>query len=203
MTERIHPSDEELTARIRALTEALPADTELQRVLLNIEDPANDEPSKDRYIALVSAGAVEEGLQIALAHHLGLDPADRRFAKGTLANFNRRIREAGRLGLITPEETIELDRIREVRNAFAHALTSVSFDTPEVAQITERLYNYPVTSWAGYFAPAFPARRHFAIVCGEFYANLIRDKPIRPRGSTHLEPDGRLTSQVQQSPNGV
>lgn len=168
-------SDEELVVRVRALTQTLPADNELRRVLLNIEDPANDEPSKDRYIALVSAGAVEEGLKVALARRLGLDPADKSFAKGKLANFNGRIREAARLGLITPEETIELDRIREVRNAFAHALTSISFDTPEVTEITKRLYHHPVSSWAGYFAPAFPARRHFAIACGEFYANLVRE----------------------------
>lgn len=190
MTERTRPSDEELTARVRALAQALSADTELRRVLLNIEDPANDEPSKDRYIALVSAGAVEEGLKIALARHLGLDPADKRFAKGKLANFNSRIREAAHLGLLTPEETIELDRIREVRNAFAHALTSISFDTPEVAEITKRLYHHPVTSWAGYFAPAFPARRHFVIVCGEFYANLTREKPMGPRGSERREGSG-------------
>lgn len=176
-------TDEELTARVRALTRDLPPDAELRRILLNIEDPANDEPSKDRYIALVAAGTVEEGLKVAVARHLGIGPTDKRFENGKLATFNDRIREARRLDLVTAEEAIELDRIREVRNAFAHALTSISFDTPEVAAMTKRLFHHPVTSWSGYFAPAFPARRHFLIVCGEFYRNLLRDEPITPRGA--------------------
>lgn len=177
MADEARASDDELTARVRALTRDLPADAELRRILLNIEDPANDEPSRDRYIAVVAAGTVEEGLKVALARHLGIDPTDKRFETGKLATFNGRIREASRLGLVTPEETIELDRIREVRNAFAHALTSISFDTPEVEEMTRRLYHHPVTDWAGYFAPAFPPRRHFAIACGEFYRDLVREQP--------------------------
>lgn len=179
MTDNTRPSDEDLSARVRALTRTLPADAELRRVLLNMEDPANDEPSRDRYIALVAAGAVEAGLKVALARRPEIDATTRRFEK---ASFDDRIEYARRLGLLTPEEATEIDRIRDIRNAFAHALTSISFDTPEIANLTKRLYHHPVTDWAGYFAPVFPARRHFAIVCGEFYRNLVREEPVAPRG---------------------
>lgn len=177
-------SDEELFERLAALTRDLPPDTELHRMLLNLDDPAHDEPSKDRYVALVSAGVVEEGLKVAIARHLGLQVTDVVFEKKTLANFDQRIRKARALGLVTAEEETELNRLRRIRNAFAHAVSTVSFGTPEIAELTKRLYHHPVSDWSGYFAPAFAPRHQFAIVCGEFYANFIREQPVAPRGKT-------------------
>lgn len=62
--------DGELTAAIKALTNALPDGTEIKRLLSNSDDPASDEASKDRYVALVAAGTVEHALKIAIARHL-------------------------------------------------------------------------------------------------------------------------------------
>jgi hypothetical protein len=49
--------DDELLARLDALKRSLPPEGELHRLLLNLDDPANDEASKDRHIALVAGGA--------------------------------------------------------------------------------------------------------------------------------------------------
>jgi hypothetical protein len=43
------------------------------------------------------------------------------------------------LGLIGPETRKDLDYVREIRNAFAHAKNIISFDTPEVVTVCARL----------------------------------------------------------------
>lgn len=177
-----HPEpDQELFRRLRMAAGSMPADSEMQRLLLSLDDPVHDEASKDRYVALVCGAAVEEALKIALANWLLLQVDDPIFA-GKLSRFDDRIKQASKLKIITTDEALELNRIRFVRNAFAHALTSISFDMPEVQQITRRMWHHPVASWTGYFAPVFAPRHHFAIVCGEFFSNLIARGPS-PAGS--------------------
>jgi hypothetical protein len=51
---------------------------------------------------------------------------------GTLRSFADKIRVAYAFGFIDSEIRNDLDRIREVRNVFAHARTDVSFSTPEI-----------------------------------------------------------------------
>jgi hypothetical protein len=138
----------------------------------NLDDPANDEASKDRYIALVAGGAVEEGLKTAIARRVGPGTAG---LKRKTGSFSTCIETALTLGIISPEEGVEVRRILEIRNAFAHALTPISFSIAEVQDVVRSFWNHPVTDWAGYFAPVFSPRHHFAIVCSEFYSNLVRD----------------------------
>lgn len=179
---RVTGSDSELAERIRKLAQKLPEGSELGRVLLNLDDPANDEASKDRYVALVAGGAVEQGLRLGLERIEAADPGA--FEKRT---FDWLIKRAVEKGLVAPDERIELDRIRTIRNAFAHALAPVSFSTPEVEELVRRFWHHPVTSWAGYFAVSFAPRHTFAIVCGEFYDNVQRAQPMPARGVT--DPD--------------
>lgn len=157
------PSDD-LLARLDALTNEMPSDAELRRLLLSLDDPANDEMSKDRYTALVAGGAVDEGLRLAIERRGGSVPK----------RFVNRIARASELGIVSAEQTIELQKIRQIRNVFAHALTPTGFDHPAVREATSGLWAHHVTSWAGYFAPAFAPRHQFAIVCGEFYRHLAR-----------------------------
>lgn len=158
---------EELFKRLRALANDLPPDHEMHRLLLNLDDPANDENAKDRYTALVAGGAVDEALRLAIARQGSLPTKFRE-------DFNGRIRQARALGLVSADEEIELDKLRLVRNIFAHSLAPIGFDHPDIAESTKGLWAHPISSWAGYFAPTFAARHQYAIVCGEFYKRLVQ-----------------------------
>lgn len=50
-----------------------------------------------------------------------------------LSSFGARITAAQGLGLITPAEARDLDRVREIRNRFAHRVHGLSFEAPEIA----------------------------------------------------------------------
>lgn len=163
---------EEAEARLKRLTNELPSHSELHRLLSNIEDPANDEASKDRYVALAAASILEEGLKVAIIRRwatLG-EPKEKRIP----LMLGPRINLARDLGIVSPEQHRELTWINAVRKAFAHAVTPVSFGSPDIETLTRHLFCHPVNSWAGYFAPIFNARRQFAIVCGEFYSFLTK-----------------------------
>jgi hypothetical protein len=127
---------------------------------------------------------VEEGLKTAIARHLGPGASG---LKRKTGSFSACIDTALTLGIVSPEERVELRRILEIRNAFAHALTPISFSMAEVGDVVRSFWNHPVSNWAGYFAPAFPPRHHFAIVCAEFHTDLVRD-PVgtgrRSRGAS-------------------
>ncbi|WP_297514801.1 hypothetical protein [uncultured Caulobacter sp.] len=148
--------------RLKVLTQNLPAHLEIHRLLLNLGDPANDEMSKDRYTALIAGGSVDESLKLAIE-------------KTSVApkNFFDRIEKAKNIGLVRDGQAIELHKIRLIRNVFAHALAPIGFDDPSISEATKGLWDHPVSSWSGYFAPVFAPRHQYAIVCGEFCKQLL------------------------------
>ncbi|HEX4556399.1 MAG TPA: hypothetical protein VH249_20585 [Xanthobacteraceae bacterium] len=54
---------------------------------------------------------------------------------GPLRSFEAKIRLGYGLGLFGPETKNNLDCIKGIRNAFAHAIIPITFDTPEVASV--------------------------------------------------------------------
>ena len=148
------------------LKNALPAGTEMARLLKSLDNPAPDEASQDRYVALVAGNAVQGALKVAL----GLEADTKR-------PFDNLIKLAEQSGLVTAKQAVELHRIRDIRNLFAHALEPISFRNAAVSAVTKAFWDHPVTSWSGYFAPAFPDRVKFTIVCGEFFEHLLRASP--------------------------
>jgi len=157
---------EELKTQVERLKNALPPHSEISRLIGSLDDPASDEASKDRYVAIVAANAVEGALRLRLADHPSVSSHSEKW------KFDKRIKVAEKVGLVTSKQAVELNRVREVRNIFAHALLPVSFSTPAVVEITELFWNHPINDWAGYFTPIFPPRHRFAIVCGSFVRHL-------------------------------
>lgn len=153
----------ETLERLKALKSHVPPSSEIHRLLTNLDDPANDDMSKDRYTAIVAGGAVDEALRIAI---------ERAGAK-VEGSFHGRIVQAHSLGIVTDGQAVELQKLRLIRNVFAHSLAPLGFDSPEIREATRGLWDHPVTDWAGYFAPVFAPRHHYAIVCGEFYRLLM------------------------------
>ncbi len=153
---------EELVARLKTLTENLRVDLEIRHLLLNLDDPANDEISKDRYTALFGGAAVDGYLGLAIGQRQSKIPK----------SFDERIKCAKRLDIVTDGQAIELDKIKLIRNVFAHSSQPIGFNNEIIKEAAKSLWDYPVSSWSGYFAPAFSPRHQYAIVCGEF-CNLI------------------------------
>jgi DNA-binding MltR family transcriptional regulator len=57
-----------------------------------------------------------------------------------LGTFSSKIKLARALGLFGPKTAHDLNLMREIRNAFAHGLRKMSFETPEVRQLVGSLY---------------------------------------------------------------
>lgn len=95
------------------------------------------EGASDRASALVAAVGVEHSLlELIETHLVKLSAEDRRQLfdqhSSPLGDFDSRIRIAHAFGLIDDACRQDLTTIRKVRNAFAHAILSISFEQPAV-----------------------------------------------------------------------
>ena len=92
----------------------------------------------DRVAALVGATIVEQGLEdvIVRKFHPAKPLSEEEYnglfndPNGPLATFSARIRIGCALGLYGRNTRDDLDHLRLIRNAFAHTMRSIRFDTP-------------------------------------------------------------------------
>ena len=96
-----------------------------------------------RSAALGAAAMLEVGLTSALVCRLWL-PDDETYKEilgnqAPLGTFSNKIRMAEAMRVIGPVTRANLDRIREIRNAFAHTARNLTFETHAVAQICEKI----------------------------------------------------------------
>lgn len=93
----------------------------------------------DRAATIILSTHVEDNLEQLVAVQLrhGINKTDRSTileGEGFLSRFSAKILFASAFGFIGPETRRDLTRLKDVRNAFAHARTDISFTTPEVAE---------------------------------------------------------------------
>jgi len=62
---------------------------------------------------------------------------------GPLATFYAKINFGFAFGLFGPKTRADLNWIRDIRNAFAHATTSISFQSPEVLEACGQIHTKP------------------------------------------------------------
>jgi hypothetical protein len=90
----------------------------------------------DRSIAILEGANVEYALEaLVLEQMTDLSDTERNAlfqSNGALATFSAKARVAHALGLIGPNTRREIDRIRSIRNAFAHARKPISFQTEAI-----------------------------------------------------------------------
>jgi hypothetical protein len=90
----------------------------------------------DRGAALIAGSLAENALEgIIQAHmrHLNKERLDQIFAtEGVLSSFSAKIKVSYAFNLIDEEIRDEFDRIREIRNTFAHSKLAIDFNTPQV-----------------------------------------------------------------------
>lgn len=97
----------------------------------------------DRSAALVGCTLVEMALyELLLSKCVGLTATEDNQLFGTtspLSGFSARTRVAYAFGFIGPVTRRHLDRLREIRNVFAHSPAIISFETPAISIATANL----------------------------------------------------------------
>ncbi len=91
----------------------------------------------DRSVAIVAASVAENALERVIRARMLVsrrDLSDGLFGhRGPVSDFNGKIQIAEAFGFIAPPIAFDLQLIRKIRNAFAHAASNIGFSTPEVA----------------------------------------------------------------------
>ena len=143
--------------------------------------------SSDRVSTLIASMLVDDALRIGLSNYI-IQDRDRMFAdRGLLSSFDSRIRFAHGLGMIDDKARDDLDLIREVRNAAAHAMLEFSFEDPAIANVCELFYALNAKQSALYDDAAETAKSEaglkYLTTC-LYYFQAIADtgaqKPISP-----------------------
>lgn len=97
----------------------------------------------DRSLAIVQTSYVERTLEDVILLHmvrLNKDEFNGLFdGAGPLSSFSAKTKVAYALGYIGKNTRAELDRIRAIRNVFAHSRLNLRFDTPEIRSECEKL----------------------------------------------------------------
>lgn len=119
---------------LRALTRRRPTAGEETKMIS--EGIYNTE--SDRAAALIAGTFAENSLEAMIRIrlvNLSAEKMEELFGvEGSLGRFSDKIRIAYAFGVIDPMVRNDLDRIREIRNTFAHSLVPVHFLTPSVEQ---------------------------------------------------------------------
>jgi len=131
---------------LRKLMRAVPESQTIFNTLIGLGDNFwTIDPSKDRTAAIMGASFLEYALKKAICEHFKSDVADPEFNylfesdDAPYREFASRIRLARAVGVINKSEYDQLEALRLIRNAFAHTMTEVSFQTKEIADYFEDL----------------------------------------------------------------
>jgi hypothetical protein len=136
-------SDNFSTLRER-LQERLASD-DIMLTLLGYEgNPKEGHTFNDRAIALTVTALLEQFLEAAISTHLEIDESEARKlfddgGDGPLSTFSRKIAMGYALGVYESHMRSDLNSIRTIRNAFAHAKVYLDFDTPEIGVIVNHM----------------------------------------------------------------
>jgi hypothetical protein len=142
-----------------------------------------DRNSSHRSAAIVGSAFVENAVRYAVSRRL-FQLTDKEREKlfgsaGPLASFNVLIDVAYGLGIYRSLVRHDLHVIRRIRNAFAHAMKSIDFDTPE---IVHEIKSFQFMRWRdsqpsglAFGGPAFdnPHRETFARICRVFVNEIF------------------------------
>jgi hypothetical protein len=165
-------------AALRALMKKVPEGDMILHILGH-SGPHVKNPALDRTAAITGATFLEYALREAICCRFAPDPLDQTFSyifeqdDAPYREFAGRKRLARALGIISKVEYDKLEAIRHIRNAFAHTMAPISFDTPEIVALCDDL------AIAGSDAPDdFPLnRKKFMLAVINFYLRLTHQFP--------------------------
>jgi DNA-binding MltR family transcriptional regulator len=139
--------------------------------------------------ALAAIAVVDDALQDAIKSRLvalNTDQDKELFSDGVngpLSTFSNKIKFGYALGLYGKLLRADLDCLRHIRNAFAHAKLDVDFKTKEISDACS-LFHYSHVMWKEEMVTeaiiADPARRFFAIAALLVYRLQFLGHPVEP-----------------------
>jgi DNA-binding MltR family transcriptional regulator len=155
-------------ASLKRLIKETPTLDELNELLEHLQDETHD-----RAAALTGGAILEGALKEALSSHLNpelkLQPDYLFQHTAPLGTFSAKIRMGYATGIYERTVADDLDCLREVRNAFAHTIRHIEFDTPEVATVCSRIQiidrtmeSFPQSDWV-------PSARSRYLISASFY----------------------------------
>lgn len=128
---------------LKKLSRQFPATQEMFDMLLEIT-----RQNSDRSTAITYSALLERGLEELVASKMAWPTEESNAAverkalfegDAPLSTFSAKTRLGYALGLYNKLVRDDLDTIREIRNAFAHATTNITFATDEVSVVVSRL----------------------------------------------------------------
>ena len=150
---------------LKKLMRKFPAPAELESLLETLGQ------GDDRTIAIVGASILEAILERFIQRRLAFCDATLAgqlfYNRGPLSDFHGKIIVAQACGYITPGMAKELLLVKSIRNAFAHTVVGISFDTPEVRTKVDESLMLTAMRTAGEpesTVPIAEGRRAFALV---------------------------------------
>ncbi|MGB9369174.1 MAG: hypothetical protein WCE79_24505 [Xanthobacteraceae bacterium] len=155
--------------------------------------------ANDRGACILLSANVESALERSLTNHLFYSvPRDEQLfsENGPLSSFHNKILMGRALRIYGPETLNNLECIRHIRNAFAHAHAPLSFATKEVKDVVDELTDLDVVYPRVYrerkvVFNRFSPRRKFEYVCNAIAHNLIVRalSPIQEVDQNALKPE--------------
>jgi hypothetical protein len=165
-------------------------------------DKQTSATADDRSFCLLLTAMVENELDRAIDHWIGEQTSELRKSlyeqDGLLGNLSRKITMAAVVRIVGPTSHANLNIIRHVRNAFAHAKVPITFKTDEVSAVCADLVRINIfdPSEEPDQATGLSARQRFETVCHETMIRLTRWTGHDP----HYKDDQRKERAILQEP---
>jgi DNA-binding MltR family transcriptional regulator len=128
--------------RLKQLTKQIPNHAVTVAKLAALESGGHKDA--DRAIAILGGAFVENAVKVAIAAHSLTFSYDHNavFGQGgPLYSFSPKIALGHALGIYGPKTRDDLDIVRNIRNAFAHALEDVDFSHRDIARECDKLHH--------------------------------------------------------------
>jgi Mannitol repressor len=163
--------------RLKALAKEIPDEAQIRGLLRVIE---SRHLGSDYAVAVIGASLVERALEVAILARFipfGEDHRNRLFSfeqKGPLADLAARTRLGLALGLYGDPTFQDLEKIRTIRNSFAHSPSLLSFADEAVAQACSQFNVLDFVFRDATDPPGFkePPRSSYVSVCLQIAGRL-------------------------------
>jgi hypothetical protein len=175
---------------LRARLQERLASDDIMLTLLGYEgDPKKGHAFNDRAVALAVTALLEQFLEAAISTHLEIDENEARKLfdddrDGPLSTFSRKIAMGYALGVYDSHVKSDLNFIRQIRNAFAHAKLHLDFDTPEIAAIINHINLVRSSQFQSMSGNTSKSSRKIFVSCIRLLCAYFNDeqKPMKYKG---------------------
>ncbi len=169
-----------LREELHKLTKYRVADDTVSSALFGLLEDKATEGAKDRTIAVVATTYLENVLRKAITAHLHVAVDEKRIFEDDLAplrDFSARIRMARGLGIVNDETEQDLNRLRSIRNVFAHSVENITFSTEAIAKNYATLNVVESQTYKDIAAFSFSPASMFVVAVTIIYWRLVDHKP--------------------------